>query len=102
MKEIPEFKTVFQKIDDNMALDSDPYIFKAEEIESLKEIYISYLVNKKAEYLKSRDYSKWCITTWGVRVHFSEIEKNGTDADITSLPPPTFRNKRRKVIRNIV
>ena len=55
IKEIPEFKTVFQKIDDNMALNSDPYIFKAEEIESLKERYISYLVNKKAKYLKSQN-----------------------------------------------
>lgn len=99
MKEIPEFKNAFKKIHDTIAAPNlDPYIFKAEEIASLKERYISYIINKKAEYMKSRDYSKWSITTWSKRVHFSEIQKNGTEADIASLPTPTFRNKRRKFI----
>ena len=100
MKEILEFKAAFRKIDDNMAQESDPYIFNWEEIVSLKERYIGYLVNKKTEYLKSCDYSKWSITTWSRKIHFSEIHKNRTEADIASLPVPTFWNKRRKVIRN--
>ena len=69
-------------------------------IELSYSIATEYLKTHICSYVwqKYERHNGWAVSTWCKRVQYKSIMAEGTDSDKANLPPPTFRNSKRKVV----
>jgi len=66
--------------------------FTREEIKSYFDPALDYLLSR-AEYVKSKKYESWAVTTWTKNLNYNAIMKYGTEADKAWLPEEGRYNK---------